>query len=316
MKIESFDIEATIEKARALIDQDEQMSAGTKSIVEVLILLISLLANRLNLNCTNSSKPPSSDPNRKKKPKRNNGKKPGGQKGHIGTTLKKVDDPDKVKLINIDRRTLPVGRYHQSGYEARQVFDIDISRLVTEYRAQVLEDDKGNRFVAPFPEGVTKAVQYGNGIKAHAVYMSQFQLIPYNRIQDYFADQIHMPVSEGSIFNFNKQAFDALACFEDQVKEKLTNAAVAHADETGINIDGKRHWMHCASNDDWTLFYPHEKRGTDAFDDMGVLPGFKGILVHDHWKPYYKMDCSHALCNAHHIRELTRAWEQDEQAWA
>ncbi|MCP4007950.1 MAG: transposase, partial [Proteobacteria bacterium] len=48
----------------------------------------------------------------------------------------------------------------------------------------------------------------------------------------------------------------------------------------------------------------------------GVLPGFKGILVHDHWKPYYKMDCSHALCNAHHIRELTRAWEQDEQQWA
>jgi len=316
MKIESFDIEATIEKKRALIDQDEQMSADTKSIVEVLILLISLLANRLNLNSTNSSKPPSSDPNRKKKPKRKDGKKPGGQKGHIGTTLKKVDDPDKIELIDIDRRTLPAGRYHQAGYEARQVFDIDISRLVTEYRAQVLEDDNGNRFVASFPEGVTKAVQYGNGIKAHAVYMSQFQLIPYNRIQDYFADQIQIPVSEGSVFNFNKQAFDALTYFEDQVKEKLTNAAVAHADETGINIDGKRHWLHCASNDDWTLFYPHEKRGTDAFDDMGVLPGFKGILVHDHWKPYYKMDCSHALCNAHHIRELTRAWEQDEQAWA
>ncbi len=316
MKIESFNIEATIEKTRALIDQDEQMSAATKSMFEVLILLISLLANRLNLNSTNSSKPPSSDPNRKKKPKGKSGKKPGGQKGHIGTTLKKVDDPDKVELINIDRRTLPAGRYHQSGYEARQVFDIDISRLVTEYRAQVLEDDNGNRFVASFPEGVTKAVQYGNGIKAHAVYMSQFQLIPYNRIQDYFADQIHIPVSEGSIFNFNNQAFDALAYFEDQVKEKLTNAAVAHADETGINIDGKRHWLHCASNDDWTLFYPHEKRGTDAFDDIGVLPGFKGILVHDHWKPYYKMDCSHALCNAHHIRELTRAWEQDEQQWA
>ncbi|MCP4009064.1 MAG: transposase, partial [Proteobacteria bacterium] len=191
--------------------------------------------------------------------KRKGGKKPGGQKGHIGTTLKKVDDPDKIELIDIDRRTLPAGRYHRAGYEARQVFDIDISRLVTEYRAQVLEDDKGNRFVASFPEGVTKAVQYGNGIKAHAVYMSQFQLVPYNRIQDYFADQIQIPVSEGSIFNFNKQAFDALAYFEDQVKEKLTNAAVAHADETGINIDGKRHWLHCASNDDWTLFYPHEK---------------------------------------------------------
>jgi transposase len=219
MKIESIDIEATIEKARALVDQDEQMSAATKSIVEVLILLISLLANRLNLNSTNSSKPPSSDPNRKKKPKTKTGKKTGGQKGHVGTTLRKVDAPDKIERINIDRRTLPAGgRYHDAGYESRQVFDIDISRLVTEYRGQILEDENGNRFVAPFPEGVTKAVQYGTGIKAHAVYMSQFQLIPYNRIQDYFADQLHIPVSEGSIFNFNMTAFEALAGFEDQVK--------------------------------------------------------------------------------------------------
>ena len=316
MKIENFDIGATIERARTLIIEDKQMSAATKSIVEVLILLISLLANRLNLNSTNSSKPPSSDPNRKKKPKSRTGKKPGGQKGHIGTTLKKVDDPDIIEPINIDRRTLPAGRYHQLGYEARQVFDIDISRVVTEYRAQVLEDDSGNRFVAQFPEGVTKAVQYGAGIKAHGVYMSQFQLIPYNRIADYFADQMHIPVSEGSIFNFNKQAFDALAGFEDQVKEKLRISAVAHADETGINMSGKRHWLHCVCNDFWTLYYPHAKRGTDAFDDMGVLAGFTGILIHDHWKPYYKLACSHALCNAHHIRELTRAWEQDEQQWA
>ena len=74
--------------------------------------------------------------------------------------------------------------------------------------------------------------------------------------------------------------------------------------------------MHCVSNDRWTLYYPHKKRGTDAMNDMGVLPSFKGILCHDHWKPYYKYDCTHALCNAHHLRELTRAWEQDGQQWA
>jgi transposase len=316
MKIENIDIEASIEKARALIDEDEQMSTATKSIIEVLILLISLLANQLNLNSANSSKPPSSDPNRKKKPKSQSGNKPGGQKGHIGTTLKKVDNPDKTELIKVDRSKLPAGRYHEAGYEARQVFDIDITRVVTEYRAQVLEDDSGNRFVAPFPEGVTKAVQYGTGLKAHSVYMSQFQLIPYNRIQDYFSDQLHIPVSEGSIYNFNKQAFDALAGFENQVKDKLKQSAFAHADETGINMGGKRHWLHCVSNDDWTFYYPHEKRGTEAFADMGVLPGFKGILCHDHWKPYYKLNCTHALCNAHHLRELTRAWEQDGQSWA
>jgi len=316
MKIENIDIEATIEKAQSLIREDKQLSAATKSMFEIMILIITLLANRLNLNSTNSSKPPSSDPNRKKRPKSKTGKKPGGQKGHAGTTLKKVDDPDKVELIKVDRSKLPPGRYREVDFESRQVFDIDISRVVTEYRAQILEDDRGNRFVAAFPEGVTKAVQYGTGLKAHSVYMSQFQLVPYNRIQDYFADQLHVPLSEGSIFNFNKEAFGFLADFENRVKNKLAGSDLANADETGINIGGKTHWLHCVSNDSWTLYHPHEKRGTDAMNDMGVLSRFKGILCHDHWKPYYKIDCTHALCNAHHLRELTRAWEQDAQQWA
>ena len=146
--------------------------------------------------------------------------------------------------------------------------------------------------------------------------MSQFQLVPYNRIQDYFADQLHIPVSEGSIYNFNMEAYQALAEFEVRVKDRLSESDLAHADETGINIGGKRHWLHCVSNDLWTAYFPHEKRGAEAMNDMGILPGFKGTLCHDHWKPYYKFECTHALCNAHHLRELTRAWEQDGQHWA
>ncbi len=316
MKIENIDIQATIEKAQLLIREDKQLSAATKSMFEILILIITLLANRLNLNSTNSSKPPSSDPNRQKRLRKKSGKKAGGQKGHVGTTLEKVDHPDRVKKIKIDRRKLPPGEYQQVGFETRQVFDIDISRVVTEYRAQVLEDKKGNRFVAPFPDGVTKAAQYGAGIKAHSVYMSQFQLLPYNRIQDYFADQLQIPISEGSIFNFNKEAYRLLGGFENRVQNELAAAKVSHADETGINIGGKRHWLHGFSNNQWTLYHPHEKRGMDAMNDMGVLPRFTGVLCHDHWKPYFKYDCTHALCNAHHLRELTRAWEQDGQKWA
>jgi transposase len=316
MKIDKIDIEAAVQKARDAIDKDEQLSASTRSIIEVLILLISLLAGRLNLNSKNSSKPPSSDPNREKTPAKKTGKKPGGQKGHVGKTLTKVDDPDFIEPIKIDRRKLPPGKYKDAGYESRQVFDIDISRVVTEYRAQILVDENGNCFVASFPEGVTKAVQYGSGFKAHSVYMSQFQLIPYNRIQDYFSDQINVPVSEGSIYNFNKEAFSLLADFEDRAKQELANADIANADETGINRNGDRIWLHSLSNPEWTLFYPHEKRGKEAMDAMGVLPIFNGTLCHDHWKPYYQYDCIHALCNAHHLRELTFAWEQDGQQWA
>jgi len=316
MKIESIDIQATIEKAQTIVREDKQMSAATKTMFEVLILVITLLVNRLGQNSTNSSKPPSTDPNRTRQDQKKTGRKPGGQKGHVGTTLQKIDNPDRVEEIKIDRRKLPPGQYRQVGYETRQVFDIDISRVVTEYRAQILENENGHQFVASFPDGVTKAVQYGNSIKAHSVYMSQFQLVPYNRIQDYFKDQIQVPVSEGSIFNFNKEAYHLLAEFEEQAKSKLRQSKLAHADETGINIGGKRHWLHGISNELWTFYYPHEKRGTDAMNEMGILSVFAGILCHDHWKPYYTYNCTHDLCNSHHLRELTRAFEQDNQKWA
>ncbi len=312
MKIDNIDIQATIEKAQRIIREDKQLSAASKFMFEILILVISLLASRLNLNSKNSGKPPSSDSNREKTPAKNrSGKKPGGQKGHIGKTLTKVDDPDFIEPLKIDRRTLPPGRYADDGYESRQVFDIDISRVVTEYRAQILVDENANRFVASFPEGVTKAVQYGSGLKAHAVYMSQYQLIPYNRVQDHFTDQMNIPVSEGSIYNFNKEAFDLLAEFENRAKQELADAQVAHADETGINTNGKRIWLHSLSNPQWTLFYPHQTRGKEAMDTMGVSPALKGTLCHDHWKAYYQYGCTHSLCNAHHLRELTFAWEQD-----
>lgn len=316
MKIENIDIQAAIEKAQALIREDKQISSAVRSMFEILILIITLLANRLNLNSTNSSKPPSSDPNRQRRPRQKSDKKAGGQEGHVGTTLKKVETPDRIETIKVDRRKLPMGIYRHIGYETRQVFDIDISRFVTEYQAEIVMDEKGNRFVAPFPKDVTKAVQYGNGIKTHSVYMSQFQLLPYNRIQDYFADQLQIPLSEGSIFNFNNEAFQLLEDFENRVKNELAQAGVANADETGINIGGKRYWLHGLSNDRWTCYHPHEKRGADAMDDMGILPRFKGILCHDHWKPYFTYNCIHALCNAHHLRELQRAWEQDGQNWA
>jgi len=314
--INDIDVSATLKEAREQLAEDKSISPGTRSLMNVLILIITLMAGRLGLNSSNSSKPPSHDPNRKKNPRKKTGKKPGGQKGHVGSKLDKVDNPDVVEVIELDRRSLPKGNYREVGHETRQVFDIQISRVVTEYKAQILENEKGERFVAQFPKGVTQTVQYGAGVKAHAVYMSQFQLLPYDRIKDYFADQMGFPLSVGSLFNFNKKAYEALESFETIAKLKLIEAVLAHADETGINVNGNRLWLHCFSNDLWTILFPHEKRGSEAMDEFGILPNFKGTLCHDHWKPYYRYLCLHALCNAHHIRELIYAFEQDKQKWA
>jgi len=316
MTINNIDVDATIKQVKDQLAEEKDLSPAIRSSLEVLLLLVTLLASRFGLNSNNSSKPPSADPNRTKKPRAKGTRKPGGQPGRRGSTLQPVPDPDEVEVLQVDRGALPPGRYRQVGYESRQVVDLDISRVITEFRAQILEDQQGNRYVAPFPEGVTRPVQYGNGVKVNTVYMSQFQLVPYSRIGDYLWEQMQIPVSVGSIYNFNQEAYDRLDAFDCWVRKQLVSSRLLHADETGINIGGKRYWLHSASNADFTFFHPHTKRGGEALDAIDILPAFAGILCHDHWKPYYQYGTSHALCNAHHLRELERAWEQDKQQWA
>jgi len=174
LKIEDIDVDSSINSVKELLKKEKDLSPALRSALEVLLVLVALLLNRMTLNSKNSSKPPSTDPNRKKSSKKGKShRKPGGQKGGNGTTLGPVDDPDEVEVLAIDRRSLPKGpRYPEVGHERRQVIDIDISRFVTEYRAQILEDDQGDRFVATFPQGVNRPVQYGLNLKANAVYMS------------------------------------------------------------------------------------------------------------------------------------------------
>lgn len=318
MKLDVVSVNETLDKARTALAEEKNLSVSMRAIIEILIFLVQAFVGKLSKNSKNSSIPPSQDKNRKRGSNKDKSKKkPGGQVGHDGFRLEKVDDPDVINNIEIDRRTLPRGNYNDIGFEARQVIDFKISKIVTEYRAQVLEDELGNQFVAPFPDFVKSDVQYGFRTKSHAVYLSQYQLLPYARIQAYFVEKMQMAISTGSLFNFNQEAYQLLEKFELIVKLQLIQSKVLHADETGINVNKKTIWLHGVSNTEWSHFYPHEKRGRKATDEIGILPNFTGILVHDHWKPYYTYDqCDHALCNSHHLRELEYAEIHDNQKWA
>lgn len=316
MTVDNIDIEATLNKTRQMLAENTTIDPSIRGMIEMLILIISLLCGRLKLDSTNSSKPPSQDPNRQKQTKSANAKKPGGQKGHKGKTLQKVDTPDRIVELSVDRTTLPKGDYKQVGYQSRQVFDFEVNVFVTEYQAEILQSADGKKYVAPFPSSVRKAVQYGAGIKANAVYMNCYQMASLARIEDHFNDQLGLPVSKGSVYNFSNEACHALKSFEDWAKQTLQTHRVVHADETGVNINGKRHWLHVLCNDKASLFHVDDKRGQDAMDAMGVLPKFNGVLCHDHWKPYFRYGCEHSLCNAHHLRELTFAEDIEHQKWA
>jgi transposase len=312
-------ISETLKNVESLLRADKSASPQIRAMLELLVVVINLLLGKLGINSSNSSTPPSKDPHRErgsKKKTKGRKRKPGGQKGHKGTTLEKEENPDKVEVLEIDRRTIPSGQYTTVGFESRQVIDIEISKRVTEFRAEVLEDIQGNQFVADFPAGVTRPVQYGNSVKVQAVYMSQQQLIPYARVRDYLVHQCGIEISAGTLVNFNKEAFELLESFESILKKQLIAQKVLHADETGINVNGRLHWLHTVSNLQWTMFFPHANRGGEAMKAMGILEHFEGTLCHDHWKPYFQFKCQHSLCNAHHLRELERAWEYDGQRWA
>lgn len=319
MTVGQINITETLKSVETTLREDKTISPQVRVMMELLVVVINLLLGKLGINSKNSSTPPSKDPGRQRgSTRKTKGKKrkPGGQKGHPGTTLEKAVKPDLVETFEIDRRTIPSGKYTRIGFESRQVIDIKVSRVVTEYRAEILQDDDGRQFVAEFPPDVKRPVQYGASVKAQSVYMSQQQLVPYDRIRDYFSDQCGIPLSAGSVFNFNKEAYDLLGRFETIVKRQLIAQDLLHVDETGININGKLLWLHTAGNSLWTLFFAHQRRGSEAMEAMGVLQHFQGVLCHDHWRAYFNFNCLHALCNAHHVRELEWAWEHDQQKWA
>jgi transposase len=203
-------------------------------------------------------------------------------------------------------------------YERRQVFDIPpVNLIVTEHRSQIktcLHCGSSNKAV--FPESVKYPVQYGPNILASAVYCKNHHFIPYERISEFFDDIMGIKICPATIIKAERECFQNLEEFESVIREKLLASPVIHCDETGMKIEGKRHWLHVASNDKYTCYFAHSKRGSEAINAMGILPEFKGVAVHDGWKPYNNYDCDHALCNAHLLRELTGIEENYKQQWA
>lgn len=286
---------------------------------------VQLLEEQAAKNSNNSSKPPSSDGfKRQRKTKslrKKSGKKPGGQPGHEGTNLTMIDNPDDIIIHHLEHCQYCEKSLKDVSildYDKRQVFDLPVMKFFTvEHRAEVKQcpycDRKSS---AVFPDAITHKTQYGKGIQSFAAYLKNYQLLPYDRISGVFDDLFGHRISAGTIVNFTRRCYQYLEDFEKTVKQKLINSKLINLDESGMSVLGLRHWFHVASNSAFTYYYYHRKRGREAMDEMGILPFFKGIKVHDHFKPYLHYGGLHSFCNAHHLRELTFIHERNDQDWA
>jgi transposase len=282
---------------------------------------IAELERRLGLDSTNSGKPPSSDgykkaPSRVKNLRGKSGKKSGGQKGHKGETLERSAHPDEIAEHAPDRcprcgESL-AGVPAEERYESRQIFDIPPPRfIVTEHRALVKRCSCGCRAKGAFPADVGKgATQYGPRIAAAAVYLSNAQFIPEDRLQETLNDLFGLAPSTASLADMNRRAAERLAPVMENVRLAVAAAKAKHLDETGFRIGGKTRWMHVSSTTNLTHYRAEERRGSLPED-------LSGTVVHDHWKPYFKLEnVAHALCNAHHLRELKALIEIEKEGWA
>ncbi len=282
------------------------------------------LRGKLAKNSQNSSKPPSTDGYKKPKPKslrKSSGKKSGGQQGHTGTRLERVEQPDHTiihPITNCQECGHSLKQSPATGHRRRQVIDLPPLKLeVTEHQVELKSCPHCKcQNEASFPTEAKTSVQYGSRIKSLLVYLNQYQLLPYERTVQLVEDLFSRTISQGTLSAWNTACFEDLESTEESIRQAILASEVVHFDETGIRKQGKLHWLHTASTEQLTSYGLHARRGKEAMDELGILEHYTGYAVHDHWKSYFLFSCEHALCNAHHLRELTYLAEQENLDWA
>ena len=290
-----------------------------------LMARVAELEIRLAKNSRNSSKPPGTDGLAKPAPKSSrgvSGLKPGGQPGHKGTTLERTATPDEVIIHSLPDVCETCGKSLDQidvvvVKDCRQVFDIPLPTFtVIEHRIEQGVCTCGKVHRGTFPTGVVGPVQYGSGVKALAVHLTQHQMMPVERTAGLINDLYHLPIATGTVMGMIHEAADLLAPTVARIGEGITQSVAAGADETGLRVAGKLHWLHTLATPMSTWMGVHPKRGREAIDEFDLIPRFGGILGHDGWMPYRQYaDCQHSLCNAHHVRELRAIAELGKDLW-
>jgi transposase len=312
-----------IDVQQSVIDQQQRVIEGLQQQTDRLSEQVQALQERLKKDSHNSHLPPSSNRfhRQPKSLRQRSGKQPGGQSGHPGSTLLLSPTPDQVIVHAVEvcqhcQRDLR--EVERLAVERHQVLDLPPKRVVViEHQAETKCCPRCQQISsASFPLDVQAPVQYGAALGAVGVYLVQQQLLPYERACEVIEDLLGPPMSVGTLHGLVARCAEQLAPVEHEIKAALSRAQVLHQDETGLYVAGRRHWLHVSATEQLTHYAVHPKRGKAALDAIGILVDFQGVSVHDGWRSYWQFGCQHALCNVHHLRDLTFLYEERQQAWA
>lgn len=280
------------------------------------------LLRRVNMNSSNSSKPPSSDGYRKPSPRSlrvKTGRKRGGQPGHPGHSLVVPHEPDAfVDHYPEGCQSCPdFGRCRSAGaFECngrRSVIDLDIKVRVTEHRTFRADcpGSNGKDLRGAFPENVTAHVQYGDSFAIAAGVLDSFGYISDGRNAAILSALSGTTISPATVESLTGRCAEKVYPALARIRGELEKEHVTHHDETGTRIGGVLGWVHNTSTPRLTIQTIHGKRGREGIDAHGAVPRDDGISVHDCWAPYFGYGGKHAVCCAHLLRELTGIEENE-----
>ena len=325
--------EATIEAAEKTIEQvSAEVEAKTEELAKANEEIVRLNAT-INMDSSNSSRPPSQDGYRKPpRPIHNSreksGRKRGGQHGHPGHRLGLPENLDELVEQGVVQKELVDLTGGAEEYVTRYTIDISIKTVVTEYRYPV----------GQVPPERNNEVTYGDTIKTLAVLFTDEGMISGDRLSGIFNDITKgvINISEATINNFRSEFVDKSGGEINAIKADITDGKIINTDDTTMRsaqrmVYGKgdedpvletavnksfKVYVRTYSNDRSTYQTVNPGKGKDGIERDGILPNCNNILCHDHDKKIYGYGKKHGTCGEHLVRELKGLNESWKIEWA
>ncbi len=240
------------------------------------------------------------------------------ENGVLSQNTRTVETTQVAEVADCQFCGEPLGDAPATEHERRTKIDIIFEKVVSHVDAEIKVcpqckmKNKGQ-----FPQDMSGPLQYGPGIKGYVVNLLIAQMIALKRVQTMVRTLIGQALSEASILKYVVQLHFALESWEQSAIDHLLQMPSMHVDETSLRVDKENHWIHVCSAGDVTLKFLHRKRGLEAIEQIGVIPRYDGVVIHDCWQSYFSYKhCGHGLCGSHLLRELTFIVNSNGYAWA
>jgi len=293
-----------------------------RSLLMIMELILSIFMERkTRKDSSNSSLPPSQTPKDESaldadSPGSHNKGKP-CQPATVGN-FRRVETVSISEVLFCDHCGEDLQAVDAHAHERRTKIDILFEKVVDHVDAQIKtcpacqEVTKGS-----FPADRPGPLQYGDGLKAFAINLLVCQMVSINRVQKLLKSMMGELLSEATLLKFVLRLHQALEDWEQSAIEQIITQPALHVDETSFQVDRRKYWIHVYSSGRLTLKFLHRKRGKEAIRDIGIIPRYGGVTIHDCWASYLSYDhCGHGLCGSHLLRELTFVVDSNGYVWA